>query len=62
LIKTLPFELVSKAKEIAIRENPANKSRPRTPFELAADVTYFWKPGTTIIVRFLEGMLGPIRK
>lgn len=53
--KVLPPELEERAKEIALAENPKNAPRPATPFELASDWRYLWRPGSTLKVRFLEG-------
>jgi hypothetical protein len=55
LDKVAPPELESLAKQLAVEENPANKPRPATPFELAADWRYLWRPGSTLNVRFLGG-------
>lgn len=55
LDKRPPPELESLAKELAMTENPANKPRPATPFEMAVDWRYLWQPGSEVAVRFLEG-------
>jgi hypothetical protein len=51
----LPPELQARARELAVAENPANAPRRVSPFEIAADVRFLWKPGTTLKVRFLGG-------
>lgn len=53
--KNLPPDLRKLAKELAIRENPANEQQPRNPFELAVESRFLWKPGSTINVGFLSG-------
>lgn len=53
--KALPPELEEKANELAEAENPKNVPRPATPFEMASDWRYLWRPGSTLKVRFLEG-------
>ena len=53
--KILPVELESLAREAAIQENPANEIPSSSPFEMAVEVRYLWRPGTTLSVRFLGG-------
>jgi len=56
LDKVLPPELERLATDLAVRENPANAPRStRPPFELAAEVRFMWRPGSTLNVRFLGG-------
>jgi serralysin len=55
LDKLVPTELESLAKQLAAKENPDNRPRQTTPFEMAADWRYLWRPGSTLTVRFLGG-------
>ena len=55
LDKLVPPELEDLAKQLAATENPANRPRQTTPFEMAADWRYLWRPGSTLTVRFLGG-------
>ncbi len=57
----LPNELLKKAAELAIKENPANQPAPQArvaahhPFGLALVTGKQWTPGRVLKVRFLEG-------
>ena len=55
LDKPVPEELQELAEKLSIAENPANKAKPATPFELAGDTRYLWAPGSMLNVRFLGG-------
>src|SRR5262249_12112254 len=55
LDKAAPPELADLAKQLAVAENPANAPQRATPFEMAVDWRYLWRPGSTLSVRFLGG-------
>lgn len=51
--KPIPPEMKDEADRLAMLENPANIP---SPLEIAGLTKYFWSPGRTLRVRFLDGL------